>query len=64
MKLRTKFICILFYMFALLILVLNGSFRLKYLNNFWGEFKDIITKHCNKTEDKDYILTWKHKYDK
>jgi len=60
MKIRLKIIWICFYLFALLVLVLNGSFRLKHLTNFWQGFKDIIAKHCDKTVDKDWTLHYKH----
>jgi hypothetical protein len=60
MKIRLKITWILFYLFALLLLVLNGSFRLKHLTNFWLVFKDTIAKHSDKTVDKDWTLHYKH----
>jgi len=60
MKIRLKITWICFYLFALLILLLNGSLRHKHLINFWNGFKDILRRYSDKTEDKDWTLTYKH----
>jgi len=59
---KNKITWIFFYLFALLILILNGHIKKHHLHNFWIEFKNIIYKTSKSNEDGDYILV--HKNDK
>ena len=59
MKLQSKIIYILFYCFALLCLLITGSIKIKYVNNFWKEFVKLLKKKVN-VEDGDFVLKDKH----
>jgi len=62
MKLRVKITWIVFYIFALVILILNGHMKPKHLHNFWKEFLNIVKKSPRSDEDSDWTLV--HKNDK
>lgn len=62
MKIKLKIIWICFYMFALLILCLNGHVKMRHVRNFWKEFLETIKKPTKSDEDGDYVLV--HKNDK
>ena len=53
MKLKTRLIYILFYIFALLILILTGDVRAEHISNLWKEFKNILNKSSLATKDRN-----------
>jgi len=58
MKLKVKIIWLLFYLFALSILLIIGEVKLKHIGNFWKECLNII-KRPSSSEDSAYILKLK-----
>jgi len=59
MQTKIKIIWILFYCFALLVLIITGSVKSVYFGNYWKACLDII-KNQKYTEDKDWKLQYKH----
>jgi len=59
MKTRIKIVWILFYCFALLILIVTGSVKITNFGNWWKACLDIL-KNQVYTEDKDWNLYYKH----
>ena len=60
MNRQSKIVYILFYTFALLVLIVTGHVKIKNFGNWWKECIDIIRKH-KPTEDKDWMI---YKHDK
>jgi hypothetical protein len=50
---RLKCTWILFYLMALIVLLLNGSMKKAYWGNLWSEFKILLTKNSIYFKNRD-----------
>ena len=60
MRLKTKFIWILFYCFSVLILILTGIIKIRHFSNLWKESRKVLFSMPKSVEDSAWKLVHKN----